>query len=160
MAGNGRSMTPIAHEKEWAGADAEVAARIRKVLATEGRPIAIGLAGAQGSGKSTMAPRIISRLAGAGLRAAVLSLDDFYLTRAERAGLATTVHPRLVTRGVPGTHDAALLSAALDDMLRGEDAQNPRFVKASYDRLDGDWCTNADPLDAIILEGWCIGARP
>ena len=153
-------MTPIAHKKEWAAADAEVAARISKVLATEGRPIAIGLAGAQGSGKSTMAPRIVSRLAGAGVRAAVLSLDDFYLTRAERAGLAANVHPLLATRGVPGTHDVALLAAVLDDMLRAEDVQIPRFDKATDDRLDGDWRTVAGPVDVVILEGWCIGARP
>ncbi|WP_126176799.1 kinase [Tsuneonella rigui] len=153
-------MTPIAHEKEWAAVDVHVAAAIRKVLAATGRPIAVGLAGAQGSGKSTMAPRIVARLAAAGLRAAVLSLDDFYLTRAERARLAATVHPLLATRGVPGTHDVALLTAVLDGMLRGEDVQIPRFDKATDDRLDGDWRTVVGPFDVVILEGWCIGARP
>ena len=78
----------------------------------------VGLAGAQGSGKSTMAPRLAGRLAATGLRAHVLALDDFYLTHDERAELARSVHPLLATRGVPGTHDLALLTGVSMRCLR------------------------------------------
>ena len=35
----------------------------------------------------------------------VLSIDDFYLSKAKRKRLAASVHPLLAIRGVPGTHD-------------------------------------------------------
>ncbi len=70
-------------------------------------PLLAGLCGAQGSGKSTAAAAIASLLEESGLPTAVLSIDDFYRTRAEREHLAREVHPLLLTRGVPGTHDVA-----------------------------------------------------
>src|SRR5690348_14070644 len=92
----------------WDAADAAVVQAIQ--ARHDGEPILVGLAGAQGSGKSTMAPRVAQQLEDAGLRTAILALDDFYLTHAERAERARTVHPLLATRGVPGTHDIALLN--------------------------------------------------
>lgn len=121
-----------------------------------GRRVLIGLSGAQGSGKSTMAPRIAALLAERGFQATVLALDDFYLPRAARTVLAREVHPRLATRGVPGTHDIALLGSAIDDLLAGGSATCPRFDKASDDRT-GEVRVGG-PVDAVILEGWCIGA--
>ncbi len=141
----------------WDAADAAV---VRAIQARHnGEPILAGLAGAQGSGKSTMAPRVAQRLEDAGLRAAVLALDDFYLTRAERAQMARTVHPLLATRGVPGTHDIALLTRTLDRLLAGDNVQIPRFDKATDDRT-ADIREIAGPVDVVLLEGWCIGARP
>ena len=58
--------------------------------------------GAQGSGKSTLARFLqlyLEKLYG--LSVVILSLDDLYLTRAERIALAEEVHPLLETRGVP-----------------------------------------------------------
>src|SRR4051794_14728731 len=75
------------------------------IEASPGRPLLLGLCGAQGSGKSTLAARLAARLGARGQRAAILSLDDLYLPRAERARLARDVHPLLATRGVPLTHD-------------------------------------------------------
>src|SRR6185437_8649015 len=71
-------------------------------------PLVLGLCGAQGSGKSILARSLADRFASRGRRVAVLSLDDLYLTKAERSRLAQEVHPLLGTRGVPGTHDVAL----------------------------------------------------
>ncbi|WP_067681993.1 hypothetical protein [Tsuneonella dongtanensis] len=122
-----------------------------------GRPVLVGLAGAQGSGKSTMAPRIAALLAEKGLGTAILALDDFYLTREKRKALAETVHPLLATRGVPGTHDIGLLTRAFDALLAGQSAIVPRFDKGSDDRTGTR--TVAGPVDVVLLEGWCIGAR-
>jgi D-glycerate 3-kinase len=139
-------------------ADALAAEAISVAHGQRGSPIVIGLAGAQGSGKSTMAPRLVERLSASGLRARILALDDFYLTRAERAYLARDVHPLLATRGVPGTHDTGLLSGILDSLLAGRATEIPIFDKAADDRA-GRRTIESGP-DIILLEGWCIGARP
>ena len=68
----------------------------------------IAISGAQGSGKSTLTTR-----AARDLSCAALSLDDVYLTRAERAALAARIHPLFAVRGPPGTHDLALLDTVL-----------------------------------------------
>jgi D-glycerate 3-kinase len=90
-----------------------------------------------------------------------LSLDDFYLTRAERKHLAGSVHPLLETRGVPGTHDVALAHATLDDLFSlsvNSYANLPRFDKAADDRAsEADWDLVNQDIDVIILEGWCLG---
>ena len=143
--------------------DALVLHRIAACRAGQGgQPVAIGLAGAQGSGKSTVAARLTTRLAADGLRAAVLSLDDHYLTQAERASLGRTVHPLLQTRGVPGTHDVALARRTIDTLLRGQGAVSaPRFDKTRDDRAPpAAWPRQQAPLDVLLLEGWCVGARP
>lgn len=125
----------------------------------------IGLNGAQGSGKSTLAATLTRRLAAAHeLRLAVISLDDLYLTRAERQDLATRVHPLLATRGVPGTHDVALGLELLARVLRlrlGEALPVPRFFKSIDDRAPrGDWKMLIGPFDLLLFEGWCVGTPP
>ncbi len=143
-------------------ADALVADLIVACRAMHGRPVAVGLAGAQGSGKSTMAARLRVLLEMRGLRAAVLSLDDFYLTRAERAALCRDVHPLLATRGVPGTHDVALACRTIEALLSGSGpVASPRFDKTTDDRAPPhDGSMHGTPADVVVLEGWCVGARP
>lgn len=141
----------------WEAADQAAAGAIAARHARSGRPVLAGLAGAQGSGKSTMAPRLAAQLAERGLRTEVLTLDDFYLTRAERTALAREIHPLLATRGVPGTHDTDLLADALDALLAGRGTRVPLFDKAADDRAGTR--DVAGGCDVVLLEGWCIGAR-
>ncbi|MFT7192443.1 MAG: D-glycerate 3-kinase, partial [Rheinheimera aquimaris] len=68
-------------------------------------PAVVGISGAQGSGKSTLAAALVTQLQQQGIPAAAVSLDDYYLSKAQRLTLAEQVHPLLVQRGVPGTHD-------------------------------------------------------
>ena len=64
--------------------------------------LCIGMNGAQGSGKSTLARFLqIYFQELHGLSVVILSLDDLYLTRADRIALAEEVHPLFKTRGVP-----------------------------------------------------------
>lgn len=121
-------------------------------------PFILGVCGAQGSGKSTLAGGLRARLTAKGLRAAILSLDDLYLSRAERARLGQIVHPLFATRGVPGTHDAALGVRLLDAIRAGADVVLPRFDKAMDDPAPTGTLVNG-PLDVLIFEGWCVGAR-
>ena len=130
----------------------------------DGPPL-IGLNGAQGTGKSTLAQILCWRLAEAhGLRVAVLSLDDFYLGHAARTDLARTVHPLLQTRGVPGSHDLAALQACIGSLrAAGTETRTtlPAFVKVKDDLAPAsDWPQFHGRPDLILLEGWCVGTPP
>jgi D-glycerate 3-kinase len=149
-------------EAAFNAADALV---VKELVATGGRlgrPIVAGLCGAQGSGKSTMSARLARRLEEAGMPTAVLSLDDFYLTRAERAALSRHVHPLLKTRGVPGTHDLALARSTIASLVGKPGlVAAPHFDKARDDRAEpAAWQSYHAPVSVVILEGWCVGARP
>ncbi len=128
-------------------------------------PMIIGVSGAQGAGKSTLTALLATMLTeDFGLRVASLSLDDLYLTRAERYHLSRTVHPLLATRGVPGTHDVALgirLLKALKTAKEGNEIPLPAFDKATDDRRPRQmWPTWRGAVDIVLFEGWCVGARP
>lgn len=122
----------------------------------------VGISGCQGSGKSTLAALLVLLLrALMGLKAVNLSLDDFYLTRAERQRLALGVHPLLATRGVPGTHDVALALQTIEALRQDGVVAIPRFDKAVDDRVAPErWPRVQAPLDCILLEGWCLGVGP
>lgn len=133
-------------------------------LQTDNAPRITGLNGAQGSGKSTLA-----RLVGVALqqfhsiRPALLSLDDFYLSKAARLELARDVHPLCATRGVPGTHDVPLMAKVFDALAAagaGDSTRIPVFDKLADDRLpEADWCRFDGRPGAILFEGWCVGLR-
>jgi D-glycerate 3-kinase len=125
-----------------------------------GRPIVAGLCGSQGSGKSTMVAFLKVLLEMRGLKVAVLSLDDLYLTLPERQRLSAEVHPLLRTRGVPGTHDTALGLRLLDALCNGSgEVALPRFDKAEDNRADpATWPRVTAPVDVVLFEGWCVGA--
>ncbi|HLK26241.1 MAG TPA: kinase [Caulobacteraceae bacterium] len=121
----------------------------------------VGLCGAQGSGKTTAAHALRRLLAEAGLEAVVLSLDDLYLPKEDRERLAVEVHPLLRTRGVPGTHDALLGLNLIESLATAGETVTPRFDKASDDRAPAEtWPRVEGPVDVVIFEGWCVGARP
>lgn len=126
------------------------------------RPVVIGINGGQGSGKSTLCVFLKAILQQQYQKnTVVLSLDDFYLARADREWLAANVHPLLKTRGVPGTHDMPLARHTFVQLLAGKPVSLPAFDKASDDQLPEQlWHHQQQPADIILLEGWCVGAIP
>jgi D-glycerate 3-kinase len=144
---------------------APLAERIRELHGFLGRPIVNGINGAQGSGKSTLALFLANWLKRElGLTTVSLSLDALYLSKAAREDLAKKWHPLLRTRGVPGTHDVALGIESLKELT--EEIPNhvvtlPGFDKARDDRVKQSdlRCVDA-PVDVVLFEGWCVGARP
>jgi D-glycerate 3-kinase len=125
----------------------------------------LGINGAQGSGKSTLCALLQVILeVGFSQRVVALSIDDFYLTRAERQHLAEQVHPLFITRGVPGTHDVTLAIKVLKSLKSAHHASStplPTFDKALDDRLP----EKEGPIfqgrpDIVLFEGWCVGAQP
>ncbi|MAH74228.1 MAG: hypothetical protein CBC09_09915 [Cellvibrionales bacterium TMED49] len=126
------------------------------------KPLVIGINGTQGSGKSTLADYLKSYACAEGLSAVSISLDDFYLTRKERFQLSRDTHPLLATRGVPGTHDIALAMRTLNRLSQKTGtATIPRFDKSRDDRYPKEHWEKAQlPVQLILLEGWCLGAKP
>lgn len=138
-----------------------LAARIATEARAAGRCWVVGVCGTQASGKSTLCAVVARLLEEAGLAAAVLSIDDLYLTHEARQGLARDIHPLLATRGVPGTHDVELGLQLLDALARSGEVRLPRFDKARDTRLpQAEWDRFAGPADVVLFEGWCVGARP
>lgn len=125
----------------------------------------LGINGSQGSGKSTLAAFLAEHLAARhGLHAVAVSLDDFYLGRAARADLAASVHPLLITRGVPGTHDVHRGQHCLHLLPRlrpGQRCALPVFSKATDEALGPEHDRPIDrAADLVLFEGWCVGTPP
>ena len=132
-----------------------LAAKINlQLIATSGKPMLLGIGGAQGSGKTTLAALLALQCQQQGLRARAVSLDDYYLSAMQRADLASRVHPLLRQRGVPGTHDVTRALADVTALRQHQPVGFPCFDKAS------DNVAPAKPaaqFDVIIFEGWCLG---
>lgn len=127
---------------------------LSRQLRAHSTPAVIGITGAQGTGKSTLASLLVTELLAQGIRCAAVSLDDYYLTRQARQQLANTVHPLLAQRGVPGTHDIGRALSDARQVLAGAAVALPRFDKALDDSLPD---RPAAQLDLLIVEGWCLG---
>ena len=142
-----------------------LALRLRDFQIARDRPVIVGINGAQGTGKSTLALFLETLLSQhLDCPCARFSLDDIYLTRAEREAKARTVHPLLLTRGVPGTHDIELGNRVLNELLAaGADSvvPIPAFDKSRDDRAPlAQWPLHRGAVKIILLEGWCVAALP
>ena len=123
----------------------------------------MGLAGGQGTGKTTISSLIkIILIKYFKLKVFRISIDDFYKTRKERISLSKRIHPMLLTRGVPGTHDINLMLSFFKKVKRKKFVRLklPTFNKAIDDRFKKDmWYNLKSKPDVIIFEGWCVGAK-
>jgi D-glycerate 3-kinase len=127
------------------------------------KPFIIGLAGGQGSGKTTISS-ILSIILKKyfKLNVFVISIDDFYKTRKDRKILSKNKHSLLMTRGVPGTHDINLILNFFRKIKskKFNALEVPRFNKSIDDRYGKNlWYRIRSKPDVIIFEGWCVGAR-
>jgi D-glycerate 3-kinase len=128
-------------------------------------PRIIGICGSQGSGKTTFTELLRTTLETRfGLNVVSFSIDDFYLTKEERIHIGKTIHPLLITRGVPGTHDVSLAIKILRKLKRKSGKENvtiPRYNKSIDDRFpETEWNIYSKIPDVILFEGWCVGAIP
>ncbi len=142
-----------------------LARRLHDSRRLKGKPLLVGISGAQGSGKTTLASVLAEWLERElDLATACLSLDGLYLRKAQRSELSRRVHSLLETRGVPGTHDVARAEDLLDlltDAGHERPVALPVFDKALDDRAPaGQWPVVDTPVDVVLFEGWCVGARP
>ena len=127
------------------------------------KPFFVGLAGGQGTGKTTTSSIIKIILEKYfQLNVFKISIDDFYKTRKERILLSKKIHPMLLTRGVPGTHDINMMLNFFKKVKnkKFKSFQLPNFNKAIDDRFAKKyWYNIKKKPDVIIFEGWCVGAK-
>jgi len=127
------------------------------------RPYFVGLAGGQGTGKTTTSSLLrIILIKYFRLKVFRISIDDFYKTRKERIRLSKRIHPMLLTRGVPGTHDIGMMLSFFKKVKRKQfkRLKLPTFNKAIDDRFSKKhWYDLKNKPDVIIFEGWCVGAK-
>ena len=127
------------------------------------RPYFVGLAGGQGTGKTTISSLIkIILTRYFKLKVFKISIDDFYKTRKERLSLSNRIHPMLLTRGVPGTHDINMMLNFFRKVKskKFKKLKLPTFNKAIDDRFNKKkWYNLRNKPDVIIFEGWCVGAK-
>lgn len=123
-----------------------------------GRIPVVGVAGPQGSGKTTL----VKAYAAFHVSTAHFSLDDVYLDAAARRTLAASVHPLFATRGPPGTHDLSLLNETLD-ALQAADPDSHTPIPA-FDKLTDNPMPRTRRAafvgrpQLILIDGWCLGA--
>ena len=127
------------------------------------KPLIIGLAGGQGTGKTTISS-IITLILKKYFKLNVfkISIDDFYKTRRERILLSKNRHPLLMTRGVPGTHDINIMLSFFRKIKikKFKSLKLPRFNKSVDDRCKQSlWYKIQSKPNIVILEGWCVGAK-
>ncbi|MCW8934466.1 MAG: hypothetical protein OQK98_07055 [Gammaproteobacteria bacterium] len=128
------------------------------------KPLIVGINGAQGSGKSTLS-KITSGILekGFGKKVISISIDDLYKGKKQRRQLASQIHPLLITRGVPGTHDTELGISILHHLLNKNTSELliPVFDKSIDDLLPTEkWKKVSNEYDIILFEGWCVGSIP
>lgn len=130
------------------------------------RPLVAGLSAPQGAGKTTLTSALVRLLDQEfGVRSVSLSIDDFYLTRAEQLALASAFPGNrfLEHRGYPGTHDVTLGASVLEALRAGRPVTLPRYDKSAHggrgDRSPESAVIDG-PVDLVLLEGWMLGFAP
>lgn len=114
------------------------------------RPRVFAISGPVGAGKSTIADAVAHSLGNVGMRAVALSLDAFYLPRAERERRG------IAWRAAPGSHDLDLMVETLTAIQDGsQPLVLPRFDFSRDDRR-ADERLDAAP-DVVLFDGWIIG---
>jgi D-glycerate 3-kinase len=143
---------------------------LERLRAVSSRPLVVGLQAPQGAGKTTLGSHLLSLVTASGLAAVSVSVDDFYLTRAEQLDLASAHpgNPYLEHRGYPGTHDVELGArtiSALRALGAGQSIAVPSYDKSAHggrgDRAPrSTWRVVTGPVDLVIVEGWMLGFEP
>lgn len=138
---------------------------LRQKQQQKGAPFIQGIVGLQGTGKTTLTAILTWLMAQWGYNCVSLSLDDLYLSHAQRLRLREE-NPRLRWRGPPGTHDVTLGRSFIQRFQAlGTDPQPlwvPRFDKSlqggSGDRTAPE--AVMPPVDILLFEGWFVGILP
>ena len=130
----------------------------------KGKTLFLGLSGGQGAGKTTVTS-ILKIILKKYFKRKILkiSIDDFYKTLEERNRMSNKINPLFKTRGVPGTHDIKLIKKffSLIKNKKFKKFETPKFSKNSDDRLKRKyWLRVNEKPEVVILEGWCVGAKP
>jgi len=123
------------------------------------KPYFVGLAGGQGTGKTTLGKWLEAISLKLNFKIAVISIDDFYLPSNEMK-LAIENNPWNVSRGFPGSHSVKLMHEKLLNWKINGDLNVPVFDKSLRNGLGDRSHWRSDNPDLLILEGWFLGIKP
>jgi len=118
------------------------------------------ISGSQGAGKSTLATLfklVIEK--NYKKKVMLLSIDDYYLSKNQRLKLSKKIHPLMITRGVPGTHNIT----ALKDHINHFKKQHFPIITPTFNKLKDDISHKRKVIknaQILLLEGWCCGSKP
>lgn len=118
-----------------------------RLLAAPGRRRVLGIAGAPGAGKSTLAGRLVERLGG---QAVLVPMDGFHLSQAELVRLG-----RADRKGAPDTFDAAGYAALLTRLRTPEPGAvvyAPAFDRSIEEPVAGS-IPVAPAVPLVVTEG-------
>ena len=136
---------------------------IHLVNKREDKTLKFYISGGQGSGKSTVSKFIKFYLKNYfNYNVVSFSLDDIYLSKKDRVALSSKIHPLLITRGVPGTHN---VEQGIKIIKKLDSGKNQKIILPVFSKLNDDvatkdnWITFNGKPDFIIFDGWCVGAE-
>ena len=137
---------------------------IEKKYKKKGKTLFLGFSGGQGSGKTTVV-KILKIILKKFFKRKIYvsSIDDFYKTLKDRNTMSHNIHPLFKTRGVPGTHDINLIKRFFYFVKKKKFKKTklPKFDKSIDDRTEKKyWFSVKERPEIVILEGWCVGAKP
>ena len=118
------------------------------------------ISGPQGAGKSTLAKLfklVIEKIYKK--KVMLLSIDDYYLSKNQRLKLSKKIHPLLLARGVPGTHDIKALKYHINQFKN----QDFPINTPTFNKLKDDITKKRKVIknaQILLLEGWCCGSKP
>ena len=116
------------------------------------------ISGPQGSGKTTLTKLlkiVLEKIYKK--KVMLLSIDDYYLSKKKRIELSKKIHPLLITRGVPGTHD---IGALKNDIINFQKKNFP-IITPTFNKLKDDINIKKKIIknaEILLLEGWCCGS--
>lgn len=112
------------------------------------KPLIIGLAGGTGSGKTTVANRILEKLDSQ--RVVVLQHDSYYKDLSKHGGKA----PDQINFDHPDSLETELLIQHLQALLTGKSYEEPMYNFATYRRMPET--RHIEPRDIVIIDGVLI----
>jgi uridine kinase len=112
------------------------------------KPLIIGLAGGTGSGKTTVANRILEKLDSQ--RVVVLQHDSYYKDLSKHGGKATDQ----INFDHPDSLETELLIQHLQALLTGKSYEEPMYNFATYRRMPET--RHIEPRDIVIIDGVLI----
>ncbi len=131
---------------------------IQQSLVSKTHRTILGISALPGCGKSSLGLWLEEAGKNINLSISVISLDDFYFP-GELLQERMKGNPWDVPRGLPGSHDIALLEDTIFNWVQTGELSAPKFDKAMRGGLgDRSGWINANP-DILILEGWFLGCN-
>ncbi len=111
----------------------------------------IGIAGPSSSGKTTFCNRLRIELMSRGINPVMISMDDYYLTKAEIARIQNTTIDKVDLEHI-NTLDIDLFNKNLFDLINGEEVTLPKYNFTTGKREVGK-TLKVDSNSPIIIEG-------